>query len=138
MDNMKPLQIIIIALFLGSCFQGTDPEINMKSIQKDFWLSNSVSDYNYSLIWNTDNEPNGGIVIVSEKIESIESNSNFIIASQFPEYKTSVNSDSLTFYIIDLRKYDHSHKNTFHIHKFSDKTSFLNKKKEWSIDLNFE
>lgn len=86
---MKGILIIVLSLLLSSCFFGGDPESDVVRIEEDFWLTSSVTEYNYCLLWTT--EPKvGGVIIVNNKVDDIASNDEFIIVKQIPNRKTPI------------------------------------------------
>jgi len=132
----KTLSILFIFL-LSACFHGTDVESEIKRIQPDFWLNRAITDYDYWLLWSTDSKPTGGIEIIPECIQQIESNDRFIIATQKPK-SAEMDSVGFNYYIIDLTKYRSPNRDTFKKYVFDDKDEFEAKKKELGVAIVFE
>ncbi len=125
----------IILLALSSCFHGTDVEQEFIMIQHDFWLSRSVTDDNFTLLWNTDSIPRGGLEVISEKVQEIKSNEDFIIANQLPQYAKG-DSIQLNYFIIDLTKYQSPHRDSYKVYEFNTKEEFDAKKNELGINID--
>ncbi len=131
----KRLLYILLMFILVSCFHGTDVERETTIIQNDFWLTRSITDNNYALLWSTDSLAIGGVTVISESIQEIESNEDFIIANQLPQYAKG-DGIQLNYYIIDLTKYQSPHRETYKVYEFSTKEDFNAKKNELGINID--